>query len=278
MYALDADTGALRWKSFVGAEVYFAPAVGGGRVYAASYDEQRLAAFDAETGEELWSISRTGDSFAAMPSYDAEQLYVATNNFDTGAGSVLALDAATGELLWEAEGHGDAAVTRRSRSVSSSSPARARTTGSSPTTGRRGERAWVHPVGAAVSNSQLAADGVIVGGSQQDHRVWALDAYSGELLWEDTLSDNILSAPALADGRLVVADRSGVVRAYEAPGTIAGRSRRVRRPARRRAARAGDRRVRCAPTRRPGRSSCHTGLARTPSRPTRTASSSARRS
>ena len=77
-------------------------------------------------------------------------------------------------------------------------------------------------VGSAVSNSQLAADGVLVGGSQQDHRVWALDAYSGELLWDDVVADNVLSAPALADGRLVLADRAGGVYAYEAPGAVAG--------------------------------------------------------
>ncbi|MGH3071968.1 MAG: carboxypeptidase regulatory-like domain-containing protein, partial [Gaiellaceae bacterium] len=222
LYALDADTGVLQWKSFVGPEVYFAPAVGGGRVYAASYDAQRLAAFDTASGEELWSYSRSGDSFAAMPTYDAGRLYVATNNFDTGAGSVLALDASSGELLWEAEGHGDAAgnapipfgdVVIAGSSANNWVVAYDR---------ESGEREWVHPVGAAVSNSQLVADGVVVGGSQQDHRVWALDAYSGELLWEDTVSDNVLSAPALADGRLVVADRSGVVRAYEAPGTVAG--------------------------------------------------------
>ncbi|HWN22577.1 MAG TPA: carboxypeptidase regulatory-like domain-containing protein, partial [Gaiellaceae bacterium] len=222
VYALDATTGALRWKHFVGPQIYFAPAVGGGRVYAASYDAQRLAALDAATGEEIWSLGRSGDSFAAMPAYDGEQLYVATNNFDTGAGSVLAIDAATGELLWEAEGHGDGAgnapVVFGDLVIAGSSAnnwvvAYDRATG---------ERVWVHPVGAAVSNSQLAADGVLVGGSQQDHRVWALDAYSGDLLWEDTVSDNVLSAPALADGRLVVADRSGVVRAYEAPGTVAG--------------------------------------------------------
>ncbi|HVM16336.1 MAG TPA: carboxypeptidase regulatory-like domain-containing protein [Gaiellaceae bacterium] len=222
VYALDAATGALRWKSFVGAQVYFAPAVGGGRVFAASYDARRLVALDAATGEELWAHTRTTDSFAAMPSYDDGRVYVATNNFDTGAGSVLALDAETGRKLWEATGHGDAAgntpvlfgdLVIAGSSANNWVVAYDRATGA---------RRWVYSVGAAVSNSQLAADGVLVGGSQQDRRVWALDAYSGRLLWEDAMTDNVLSAPAFADGRLVVADRSGTVRAYEAPGTVAG--------------------------------------------------------
>jgi outer membrane protein assembly factor BamB len=222
VYALDATNGALRWKAFVGGQIYFAPAVGGGNVYAASYDAQRLVALDAATGSLEWSLTRTDDSFAAMPSYDAGRLYVATNNFDTGVGSVLAVDANTGAQVWEATGHGDGAgnapvvhgdVVIAGSSTNNWVAAYDRATG---------ERRWTHSVGAAVSNSQLAADGTIVGGSQQDHRVWALDAYSGDLLWEDTLSSNVLSAPAFADGRLVVADRFGVVRAYEAPGTVAG--------------------------------------------------------
>ncbi|HEX7254833.1 MAG TPA: carboxypeptidase regulatory-like domain-containing protein [Gaiellaceae bacterium] len=222
VYALDAESGTLRWKTFVGAQIYFAPAVGGGNVYAASYDAQRLVALDAETGSERWSLTRASDSFAAMPSYDAGRLYVATNNFDTGAGSVLAVDAETGDVVWEAAGHGDAAghapVVYADLVIAGSSlnnwvVAYDRDSG---------ERRWTHSVGAAVSNSQLGADGVIVGGSQQDSRVWALDAYTGDLLWEDTLSSNVLSAPAFADGRLVVADRFGVIRAYEAPGTVAG--------------------------------------------------------
>ena len=222
VYALDAETGALRWKTFVGAEIYFAPAVGGGRVYAASYEAQRLVALDAVTGTELWSLDRENDSFAAMPTYSDGRVYAATNNFDTGVGSVLAIDAGSGALVWEAKGHGDGAgnapiafagLVIAGSSANNWVAAYDRDTG---------ERRWVAPIGSAISNSQLVADGVVVGGSQQDHRAWALDAYSGSLLWEDTLSDNVLSAPALADGRLVVADRSGVVRAYEAPGTVAG--------------------------------------------------------
>src|SRR5918998_1544780 len=193
VYALDATTGTLRWKSFVGAQIYFAPAVGGGRVFAASYDTQRLVALDAATGAELWELTREDDSFAAMPAYSAGRLYVATNNFDTGAGSVLAVDAETGDLLWEAEGHGDAAgnapvafagLVIAGSSVNNWVVAYDRDTG---------ERRWVSPIGAAVSNSQLVADGILVGGSQQDHRAWALDAYRG-----------------------------GGVHAYEAPGTVTG--------------------------------------------------------
>lgn len=222
LYAADAATGAVRWKTFIGPEIYFAPAVGGGRIYAGSYDAQRFVALDATTGAEQWALTRETDSFAAMPSYADGVVYTATTNFDTGVGSMLAIDATTGDLLWEATGHGDGAgnapVVFDQTVIAGSS------TNNWVVAYDRdsGERTWVAPIGAAVSNSQLAADGVLVGGSQQDHRAWALDAYSGDLLWDETLSDNILAAPALADGRLLIVDRSGVVRAYAAPGTVSG--------------------------------------------------------
>lgn len=222
IYALDAATGTLRWRTFIGAQVFFAPAVADGTVFAGSYDARRLVALDAATGAEKWALTRDNDGFAAMPTYADGVVYVGTNNFDTGVGSILAVDAGTGALLWEASGHGDASgsapIVNGNLVIAGSNQnnwvaAYDRATGA---------RRWVSPIGAAVSNGQMAADGVIVGGSQQDHRAWALDAYTGAVLWDVTLADNILAAPAYADGRLVVAARNGQVTTFEAPGTVSG--------------------------------------------------------
>ncbi len=222
VYALDAATGALVWRTFIGAQIFFAPAVADGMVFAASYDAGRLVALDADTGEERWALARDSDSFAAIPTYAQGVVYIGTGDFDTGAGSILAVDAATGALRWEAAGHGDAAGSAPivhgdlvivGSNITNWVAAYDRATGAP---------AWVSPIGSAVSNGQLAADGLVVGGSQQDHRAWAIDAYTGGLRWEVTLDDNVLAAPALADGRLVVATRSGQVTAFEAPGTVTG--------------------------------------------------------
>jgi outer membrane protein assembly factor BamB len=222
VYALDAATGALRWRTFVGSQIFFAPAIGGGLVFAASYDEQRLVALDALTGAAVWSLDRDGDTFLAMPSYADGVLYATTTGLDGVAGSLLAIDAASGAVLWENADHGDGAGNAPvifGELVIAGSDGKNWVRGYERATGAV---QWTAPIGAAVSNSQLAADGVIVGGSQQDHRAWALDAYTGELLWEETLSDNVLSAPALADGRLVIATRRGDVYAFTAPGSLAG--------------------------------------------------------
>ena len=222
VYALDAATGELTWRTFVGAQLFFAPAIHGGLVYAASFDARRLVALDASTGALVWELTRGADTFLSMPTVDDGRVFAATSGLDEVSGSLLSLDAATGALLWEQPQHGDGAgnapvafddLVIAGSTVNNWVRAYDRGTGAVR---------WVAPIGSAVSNSQLAADGVVVGGSQQDHRAWALDAYTGDLLWEATVDDNVLSAPALSDGRLLVADRSGAVHAFEAPGTVSG--------------------------------------------------------
>lgn len=53
LYALDAATGALRWKQATGDVVHASPAVEGGRVVVGSWDG-RLYCFDAVTGAPAW--------------------------------------------------------------------------------------------------------------------------------------------------------------------------------------------------------------------------------
>ncbi|MEU6076232.1 carboxypeptidase regulatory-like domain-containing protein [Micromonospora sp. NPDC047074] len=222
VYALDAATGALRWRSFIGAQIYFAPTVANGTVFASSYDARRLVALDAATGAEKWALTRTADSFAAMPTYADGVLYVGTANFDTGAGSLLAVDAGTGAVRWEADGHGDAsgsAPNVHGDLVIAGSHSRSSVAAYDRNTGAR---RWITGAGSAVSNAMVLADGVVIGGSQLDRRAWALDAYTGELRWETKMADNVLAAPAFADGKLVVSARNGQLALFEAPGTVTG--------------------------------------------------------
>ena len=165
-------------------------------------------------------------------------------------------------------------ATRRSPSPISWSPAPRRTTGSPRTTARPASGAGPTPSGRPSATASSSRTACFVGGSQQDHRAWALDAYTGDLLWEDTVADNVLSAPALADGRLIVADRSGGVHAYEAPGVVAGTVEGAT-PAIRSTPRCGwrARLGRSAPILRRASSSFLTGPARSRSRCARTATS-----
>jgi outer membrane protein assembly factor BamB len=54
MYALDTDTGATIWSHTMADYATSSPAVANGVVYTGSYDHQ-IYAFDALTGEKLWT-------------------------------------------------------------------------------------------------------------------------------------------------------------------------------------------------------------------------------
>lgn len=69
------------------------PATDGARVFAGAYDGQ-VAAFDAQTGDEVWSVE-TNLALTAGPGF-ADGLLA----FGTADGELLALDAATGQERW----------------------------------------------------------------------------------------------------------------------------------------------------------------------------------
>jgi outer membrane protein assembly factor BamB len=94
-YAVDAKSGALRWKTDYGFPwVITSPAVTGGRVYIGSSDGLFIAAIDAESGKEAWrgnvgalvwsSLAVAGDVLVA----------------GDGAGRINAFDRADGKQLW----------------------------------------------------------------------------------------------------------------------------------------------------------------------------------
>lgn len=100
--AVRAASGEILWEARVSSargrseierltDVDTEPAVEEGTVYAASYD-QAIAAFDAETGRELWRRDLASHSGLAA---DPDLLYAADRN-----GTVQALDRLSGATVW----------------------------------------------------------------------------------------------------------------------------------------------------------------------------------
>ena len=105
VHAVDLVTGERRWMVEVGVGV-FGPsgvAVGWGKVFA-NMGGTGIAAFDAETGEELWATNLVGNGGAVniQPSVaDGKVLAASSSLSQPGArGTLFALDQETGEVLW----------------------------------------------------------------------------------------------------------------------------------------------------------------------------------
>jgi outer membrane protein assembly factor BamB/subtilisin family serine protease len=228
LYALDAATGAVIWSVDIGPSSFFGPAVADGLVVATS--DAGLVALDASTGARRWLLERP-DRFIGAPSIDGGTVYVTTSLPEPNPaapstrGSLLAVDATSGALRWEAQTHGDG---------QGSSPA---VYGDLVIAGSHGlgvvaaydratgEPAWhygLEVTGGVSSSIMVTGDGYVVGGAQLDRRIFVLDAGTGELVWEQRLDANVVSSPAYAGGRLLVADEDGLVRAYHPTGEVRG--------------------------------------------------------
>jgi len=104
VYALDARTGALRWKRTIAApnDGPNGLTVVQGRLYTAT--DTTAFALDAATGKQFWAhrLANRYEQFVAIaPVVDRGRVYYSTQGFPPGGrGALYALSAATGRLVW----------------------------------------------------------------------------------------------------------------------------------------------------------------------------------
>ena len=97
LYALDAASGALLWKFYVGQTTQpYPPTFYNGLVYVSSYSG--LYALDALTGKKVWTFAPSGST---LPIVSAGIVYGYTSS--NGKQYLAAVDAATGKLRWKGE-------------------------------------------------------------------------------------------------------------------------------------------------------------------------------
>ncbi len=98
LYALDAQTGATRWRFETDDHVYSSPALGGGLVYIASTDGSVYAV--DRNGKQRWrydtgDVVRSSPVLGRAPHGSGRILYVGS-----ASGNLYALDARTGRRRW----------------------------------------------------------------------------------------------------------------------------------------------------------------------------------
>ncbi|MEW6059319.1 MAG: PQQ-binding-like beta-propeller repeat protein [Actinomycetota bacterium] len=216
VHAVDLRKGTPLWTAKTSGEILTPPAVSDGRVYVVSHDtdarQSELAAFDESTGRKSW------------PAYSAPVAGAAGCGAAAADGGVVAgftdryvrkLSADGGVLRWEelalsffspanmpALGGGDVYIADVSG-------------GLYRLDGETGSRVWDYQFNHLVVRSSPVVSGSAVLLGLDDGRMVAVDARSGELVWQGRPGDGLIGAVALSQ-EVVVAVKGG-----RQPGLVA---------------------------------------------------------
>jgi eukaryotic-like serine/threonine-protein kinase len=101
VYALDAASGALRWKFHTGDVVHASPAIANGIVYIGSWDSY-FYALDAKSGQQRWRF-KTGEDHDIANQVGIQSSATVADGvvyFGCRDSNLYALDAATGAKKW----------------------------------------------------------------------------------------------------------------------------------------------------------------------------------
>jgi len=160
VYALEADSGALRWKFATGDVVHASPAYAAGTIFVGSWDSY-FYAIDAGTGKMKWRYHGGEDpqvhnqvGFQSSPAVVDGVVYTGCRD-----SNVYALDAATGTEKWKFNNAGS----------------------------------WVNSTPAVV-------DGKVIFATSDSSLMHIVDAATGKSLIEQQLKAYVFSSPAVADG------------------------------------------------------------------------------
>jgi outer membrane assembly lipoprotein YfgL len=207
------DEGKLLWKVKLPALSFTAPLVAGGRVFVLTADRNVLA-FDGASGQKLWSQQRTGDALVLKQS---GILTSYQDNLLVGlSGRLVAMNPSNGVTRWEVSigaSRGTNEVERLVDLVSGISRvntvvcARAFQTSVTCVDAQKGSNLWTR---AAQGHVGLSGTESLLFGAESDGKLVAWNRAGGQVLWQsDALRFRGLTAPAAADGQLVVGDELG---------------------------------------------------------------------
>jgi outer membrane protein assembly factor BamB len=216
--ALDALTGEKLWEQSTQSYIKSPITISDGRIYLGT-GNSKLNALNASNGVKLWdyadtySLNRTSMSRSGAPTVYNGNVYFTSRCSHincTFGGAITALDAETGELLWLDTG---AEFYANPVAYNGAIYAVSREDGLYAFDASDGSKLWNLPISSSIiATSPVVANGVVYlhVGSQND-TIFALDAETGEVLWEYYgLSGGGTSfesrPPIITDDMLVVVD------------------------------------------------------------------------
>ena len=214
IYAINADSGNLRWQYPREGEAGLKPIAGGvalfgDNIYFGSFDGN-IYALNAATGDLEWQFA-TGNRVWATPVISDGHIYI--GSFDN---MFYALDAASGSQLWAFDT--EAAVASTAQVVDGTVFFGSLDRTFFALNASDGSLKWKYPTGDAGSNGPqgwfwakpLVYDGAIYA-PNLDGKVYVLDTASGQKLDEYDLGSAAAAAPVLVGNLIVVASDEGKV-------------------------------------------------------------------
>ena len=221
--AMDAKTGAEIWRVPTRTPMHSAPTVSDGRLFAIT-DDNEIMAFDATTGELLWTYQGIVET-ARMLSAPVPAVVGDTVIAPFSSGEVVALRAQNGGVLWQDALSSTARLTPlASLNDIAFGPvvadgfviASAQSGVMTAFDLRTGQRIWSQPAGS-LGMPWVAGDTIFT--ATTDGKVAALSKLDGTVQWiqqlqtfekPDKRKDRVVwSGPVLAGERLVVASSNG---------------------------------------------------------------------
>ena len=188
LIALDAGTGAVRWRQKFDAGIGGAPATDGGSVYVTARDGTATAV-SADTGKIRWQVQGTqtaaGVVGVSAPAISGDQVI-----FPFSSGQMLAVQRDTGQPVWQAY-----------------------------VSGKRLGRAFASV--SDLTGDPVVADGIIYAGTSAG-RLAAVSATTGQPVW--TADEGAVSPPVVAGGAVfIVNDENQLVRLDAGTGAVVWR-------------------------------------------------------
>jgi outer membrane protein assembly factor BamB len=177
-YAIDATTGALKWRYLTGGNVSSSPVVHNGRVFFGSSDS-KVYALNTTTGLVEWSYLTGAMINQSGPRLVNGLLYIGSRD-----GYLYALNENTGTMSWR--------YSVNNISLEMCSP--------------------------VVANNIVYVAGwfAVIGGNGARGSVYAINATTGQLLWEKYQNTGFSSCPVIDNGVLYISNESGDVLAMDA--------------------------------------------------------------
>jgi len=205
--------GKVLWKVKLPALSFTAPLVAGGRVFVLTAD-RTVIALDGASGQKLWSQQRAGDALVLR---QAGILTSYQDNLLVGlSGRLVALNPSNGVSRWEVtigSSRGTNEVERLVDLVAGVSRvnnvvcARAFQTSVTCVDAQKGSNLWTR---ASQGHVGLSGTQIALFGAESDGKLVAWNRAGGQVLWQsEAFRFRGLSAPAAAEGQLVVGDDLG---------------------------------------------------------------------